>query len=153
MNKKYQFLLFIFSSIVLLTLMTHFGPGNSLDARLTYSYGEALSFFDELSSEKKMNYAKTEALDFLFIINYTMLLYLFMSWVFPDMRWILFFVLLPGAFDFVETLTLFLAMVTESRNWIFAELGAITFLKWMSGVAAVATTLATLSRRKAHIHN
>lgn len=153
MSKTYKVLLLIFSLFALLVLMNHYAPSNTLDSRIKYTYSEALEYFDQLSPVQRVNYAKTEALDFLFIINYTFLLFLLMSWAFPDVRWILFFVFLPGAFDFVETLTIFVAMATENPNFLYAELGVFTFLKWMSGIAVVAMTLMTLSLRKTRIHS
>lgn len=148
MSKKYQFALLIFSLIGLLLIMNHYAPANTLDARLSYSYGDALDYFRQLTSEQRWNYAKTESWDFLLIINYTMLLYLFMCWIFPDVRWILFFVCLPGFFDYLETVTIFLVMVTENPDFIFAELGAITALKWMSGFAVVFLSIGTRIHRQ-----
>ncbi len=118
-------------SLILTGIFMHLlSPPNKLDVRFYYSVLEAQEFFNRLSDHEIRNYFFGELLDLFFILNYSVLSFLFFQTYFSKKeKWLLF---LPGLMDVVETGSILLKLKGHQISLFLLSLS--TLAKWCSGV-------------------
>ena len=128
------FLLFV---VVEAVIVQHVANHNILDARLAYGPAQALALIEDLDTSELSAYRLFNLFDFMFIVLYSVLLVTWFRLLEPDVEaklrgwpWL---GLLPGVFDFIETIGVTLLLHSEQPGqslglWL-AVLG--TPLKWL----------------------
>jgi len=104
--------------------MRSLSPANKLDARLFYTFEQAVSYLESLTEIQKQNYLYAEIVDFWFMINYTWLQFLVVK------KWPAF---LPGILDFLETSLIVTYLMSNELLMIHQALPFISSTKWFSG--------------------
>ncbi len=104
--------------------MHSLSPANKLDARLLYTFDQAVSYLESLSEVQKQNYLYAEMFDFWYMVNYTWLLILAVK------KWSGF---IPGILDFLETSLIVTYLLNNEILVIYQALPFISATKWFSG--------------------
>jgi hypothetical protein len=122
LNKKV--IILVVSLILTGVVMRYFSPANKLDARLFYTFDQAVSYLEGLSEVQKQNYFYAEMFDFWYMVNYTWLIFLAVK------KWPAF---VPGILDFLETSLIVTYLMSNELLMIHQALPLISATKWFSG--------------------
>lgn len=121
--------------------MRFFGPHGTLDERLFYSGIEARFYLDTLSDSEMRAYLFNELADLVLIGLYSSLLFLSLRHHFPKRVGLHGFAFIPGFFDLIETCGILYALTFEGSHAYLDNWGAITLMKWLTGIVAMGLTL------------
>jgi hypothetical protein len=110
---------------------------DSLDLRIFYTETNATIYLSSLTPERSALYFRHELLDLLFLILYTALSVFGLEAAFPTRLHLKWLGLVPGSFDFIETIGILVSLKIGLKSYILSWLGIVTFLKWSSGLAII----------------
>jgi hypothetical protein len=129
-------------SLVILAIVTcgvmayFFLPKGALDGRFYYNQTQAQQFLSNLDRESQHLYLLNEILDLFLISSYSLAFLLILKQLYTN-REVIFFALLPGLLDFVETGTILYLLISSEFQQTPSWLGVVTTLKWSTGIGVV----------------
>lgn len=117
-------------------VMRFFSPAHKLDARIFYSFTEAVNYLMSLTELQKREYLFAELFDFWFMINYTWINFLAAKKVFltPRILWIAF---VPGVLDFFETILIVYFLQFRQFTFWHEFLPILSSLKWATAIGLI----------------
>lgn len=133
--------------LLIVAAMSAFGPRESLDAKLYYSGAEARALFARQEPAEARRYFGNELGDLVLIAVYTAALVIALRRARGPGAAVLSLALAPGLFDLVETSLVLRALSQPESDWFLDGLGAVTLLKWICAVFALAALAPSLLRR------
>ncbi len=127
-------LFIIFCVVLIYAIMSRIGPPPTLDGQLFYTGEDARLLLSTFTELENASYFKNEIVDLFLILAYSSLFCFSLLKKFPQKKWVLFFGLVPGLLDLVETSLILYALKFGESFDFFNWLGIVTFFKWCSGL-------------------
>lgn len=117
-------------------VMRIFSPPQKLDARIFYSFAEAVNYLMSLTEIQKREYLFAEFFDFWFMTNYTWINFLAAKKVRvkSQLLWVAF---VPGVLDLFETILIVYFLHFRQFTFWHDLLPVLSFLKWLSAIGLI----------------